>query len=68
MKERDAKSEDEMNRLKTILEDPQIKIRITPFIKSNIAVAAKKNGRSKAAEILHRLKLSFENGAKLEKS
>lgn len=55
------RKDDDENRLVTNLSDPQIKIRITPFIKNNIAFAAKKNARSKSAEILYRLKKSFEN-------
>ncbi len=57
----------EVDRIKPKETDPQIKIRIPPFFKQIIDIESKKNGRSKTAEILHRLKMSFENNKSIEK-
>jgi hypothetical protein len=49
----------ELERIKTKESDQQIKLRVPPFFKQMIEIESKKNGRSKAAEILHRLRMSF---------
>ncbi|WP_081827833.1 Arc family DNA-binding protein [Kozakia baliensis] len=40
--------------------DPHFKMRLSPELKERIAEAAKKNGRSMNAEVVHRLQNSFE--------
>ncbi|EDZ5087522.1 Arc family DNA-binding protein, partial [Salmonella enterica] len=41
-------------------EDPQMKVRLPADLKEKLEVAAKENKRSMNAEVVHRLKESFE--------
>ena len=49
----------DLNNIKTSELDSQIKIRLPKIFKKLIEIESQKNGRSKAAEILHRLRVSF---------
>ena len=50
------------NRSRTKEGDPQLKIRIPEDLKETIEKSAEKNGRSRVAEILYRLRKSLKPG------